>query len=217
LEPDNRAWLDRIMGAHARLWVIPDGAAPESSGWERALRTQHFLLQETRLPDSAGARLALYASANAISLVESGIGTIFGDPALADQSINPENGWIRLNGYALNTQSTPGGLILLALHWQSLRAVNEDYHVFVHLLDVRDEKIAQRDGQPVQWLRPTSSWQPGEEIIDHYGLLLPTDIPTGEYTIAVGLYDPVSGQRLPISAGPGDYAIELGPILVNRR
>ena len=34
----------------------------------------------------------------------------------------------------------------------------------------------------------------------------------GRYRIDVGLYDPVSGQRLPISAGPQDYAIEVGPI-----
>ncbi|RIK39012.1 MAG: hypothetical protein DCC55_19340 [Chloroflexi bacterium] len=216
LGDDARTWLDRIMRAHARLWVVPDETAPESSGWERALRTDHFLLQETRLPDSDGARLALYASANSVSLVESGLGTVFGDPELAEQGINAENGWIRLNGYALNPESTPGGAILLALRWQSIQAVTNDYQVFVHLLDAYDEKIAQRDGQPVQWMRPTSSWQPGEEIIDHYGLLLPNDIPTGEYTIAVGLYNPVTGQRLPISAGPGDYAIELGPILVNR-
>jgi hypothetical protein len=32
--------------------------------------------------------------------------------------------------------------------------------------------------------------------------------------VAVGLYDPVSGQRLPVSAGPRDYAIEIGPIQV---
>lgn len=216
LGKEARTWLDRIMSTHARLWVIPDETAPESSGWERALRSDHFLLQETRLPDSDGARLALYAAANSTSLVESGLGTIFGDPALADQGINTENGWIRLNGYALNPVSTPGGAILLVLRWQSIQRVADDYQVFVHLLDAHDEKIAQRDGQPVQWLRPTSSWQPGEEIIDRYGLLLPYDIPTGEYTIAVGLYDPVTGQRLPISAGPGDYAIELGPILVNR-
>jgi hypothetical protein len=55
---------------------------------------------------------------------------------------------------------------------------------------------------------------PGTEIIDRYGMLLPVDLPVGDYTIAVGLYDPVNGQRLPISAGPGDYAVELGPVQV---
>ena len=150
-------------------------------------RTEQFLLQETRLPDSDGARLALYASAKSNPLVENGLGTIFGDPALAKQGIDESNGWIRLKGYALTPESSPGGAILLALRWQSMRPVSYDYHVFVHLLDAQGEKIAQRDGQPVQWLRPISSWQPGEEIVDHYGLLLPADLPTGEYTIAVGL------------------------------
>jgi hypothetical protein len=69
----------------------------------------------------------------------------------------------------------------------------------------------------VQWLRPISSWQPGEEILDHYGFLLPSDAIPGNYHIAVGLYDPVTGQRLPVSAGAGDFATELGPIQVKPR
>jgi hypothetical protein len=104
--------------------------------------------------------------------------------------------------------------LLLALRWESLRPMQNNYQVFVHLLNANNDKLAQRDGQPVQWLRPTSTWQPGEKIIDRYGMILPADLPTGTYTIAVGLYDPVTGQRLPISAGPRDYAIELGPVVV---
>ena len=114
----------------------------------------------------------------------------------------------------MTAKTTPGGPILLSLRWQSLRPVKLNYHVFVHLLDAKGDKIEQRDGQPVQWMRPVSSWQPGEEIVDHYGLLVPDDLPAGDYTIAVGMYDPNSGQRLPISAGPKDYAIELGPITI---
>jgi hypothetical protein len=95
-----------------------------------------------------------------------------------------------------------------------LRPVTGNYQVFVHLLDAQGNKVAQRDGQPVQWLRPTSTWQPGEELADRYGLWLPETFPTGSYTVAVGLYDPVTGQRLPVSAGPASYAIELGPIEV---
>ena len=43
---------------------------------------------------------------------------------------------------------------------------------------------------------------------------LPATIPAGRYTLAVGLYDPVSGQRLAVSAGPASFAIELGPVQV---
>jgi len=58
---------------------------------------------------------------------------------------------------------------------------------------------------------------PSEEILDHYGFLLPQDAIPGDYTIAIGLYDPVSGQRLSVSAGAGDFATVLGPIRVRGR
>ncbi|GIV76038.1 MAG: hypothetical protein KatS3mg050_0432 [Litorilinea sp.] len=214
LEPAEEAWLARLQATYARLWVLPDATLPEQSGWERPLRINTFLLMEKRLTEQDGQRLALYAMPQAYDLQEAGLGTIFGDPAQQGEEIDEENGWIRLKGYALTTAVEPGGELLLMLRWESLRPVDYNYQVFIHLLNQADEKVAQRDGQPVQWMRPTSTWQPGEEIPDRYGMLLPEDIPPGSYTIAVGLYDPVSGQRLPVSAGPQDYAIELGPIQV---
>ncbi len=224
LNDKDAEWLVRLEHSYPRLWVIPDYTPPEQSGWERPLRVRDFLLQETRLPDanapvSDTGRLALYALADAQAqpLVETGLGTIFGDPAAQAQTIREANGWIRLKGYSVMAETQPGGEILLALRWQSLRHVSYNYHVFVHLLDAQGNKIEQRDGQPVQWMRPVSSWQPGDEIIDHYGLLIPKALPTGDYTIAVGLYNPDSGQRLPVSAGPKDYAIELGPVVVKAK
>ena len=149
----------------------------------------------------------------AYDMQRTGIATIFGDPN-AGVPVTPENGWIQLDSTAVTSQVSAGGELLLTLFWRSLQPVDDDYHVFVHLLNQSNEKIAQRDGQPVQWMRPTSTWQAGEQIVDHYGMRLPDDLPPGRYRVDVGLYDPVSGQRLPISAGPQDYAIEVGPIEV---
>lgn len=213
-EADASTWLERLRRRHARLWVIPDSRAPHVSVWEFGLRVEDFLLLDQRMQQPSGQRLALYALAPMQALRETGLGTVFGDPALVDEGISPGNGWIRLDGYALTPETTPGGDLLLELRWESLRPVDYDYQVFVHLLNPAEEKLAQRDGQPVQWLRPTSTWRPGEEILDRYGLVLPEDLAGGSYTIAVGLYDPINGQRLPVSAGPRDYAIELGPIVV---
>jgi hypothetical protein len=208
-------WLQNFAEReHQRLWVVPDDQPVEASPWELALRTDHFLLQDTRPAGQDGQRMALYALRDAYDLPETGLGTMFADPALAGQTIDSSNAWFSLAGYRLTPQATPGGEILLTLRWKSLQSVAENYHVFVHLLNERDEKVAQRDGQPVQWLRPTSTWQPGEEIYDNYGIALPADLPVGRYTIAVGLYDPVTGQRLPVSAGPGDYAIRVGPVVM---
>lgn len=212
LREEDTPVLAHIRSHHERLWVIPNYLPPDQSGWERALRSEDFLLSDDRVSGPSQQRLALYALAPAAELVESGVGTVFGDPAGA--SVSEANGWIRLNGYALTPTAAPGGQVLLTLLWESLQPVTTDYQVFVHLLDAQGNKLLQRDGQPVVWLRPTTTWQPGELIVDRYGLLLPPTLPTGRYTLAVGLYDPVTGQRLAVSAGPASYAIELGPVQV---
>jgi hypothetical protein len=215
LAEDETAWLQRLRARYNRLWVLPDGTSPERSGWERALRGDDFLLINDRVSGAGNQRLGLFALSPAQDLVEAGLGTVFGDPA-APPPVTEANGWFRLDGYAVTAETRPGDAILLTLAWQSLAAVEENYQVFVHLLDDRGNKIAQADGQPVQWLRPTSTWQRGERIADRYGLLLPQTLPSGEYVIAVGLYHPVTGQRLPVSAGPSSFAIELGPVLVRQ-
>ncbi len=216
LDAPSAVWLTRLQHHYSRLWLLPDNTLPEKSGWERTLRMDDFLLTDTHVSDADGQRLALFALAGAQPMQETGLGTVFGDPALTDTRVTEQNGWIQLEGYALTPDARPGGALLLALRWKSLHVVNYNYQVFVHLLNANNEKLAQRDGQPVQWMRPTSTWHTGEEIIDRYGLLLPRDLPAGSYNVAVGLYDPVTGQRLPVSAGPRDYAIELGPIQVTR-
>lgn len=212
LRQEDAPALAHIRNHYARLWVVPNYLPADQSGWERTLRSEDFLLSDDRVSGPSQQRLALYALAPAAKLVESGVGTVFGDPAASP--VSEANGWIRLNGYALTPTATPGGQVLLTLLWESLQPVTTDYQVFVHLLDAQGAKLLQRDGQPVVWLRPTSTWQPGETIVDRYGLLLPVTIPTGRYTLAVGLYDPVTGQRLAVSAGPASYAIELGPVQV---
>lgn len=202
LSPDNSRLLDNLLQRYHRLWVVPDFAPPNQSGWERALRGRVFLLSDTTIPPD-DRRLVLYAAAQEQPLTETGVGIRFGDPA-----------WVRLNGYGLPRRAQAGGSLLVALEWESIAAVEQDYRVFVHLLDSNGAKLAQRDGQPVLWQRPTSGWQPGERIVDRYGLLLPGDLPAGEYTVVVGLYEPETGNRQPSSAGPGDFAVVLGPVRV---
>jgi hypothetical protein len=111
--------------------------------------------------------------------------------------------------------SAAAGVLHVSLSWRSLRPAEGDYTVFVHLIDENARIWAQHDGRPVGGSRPTSSWQPGEEITDHHGLALPADLPPGEYRLAVGLYDASTGERLSVATGPGatpSDRVLVGPV-----
>ena len=89
----------------------------------------------------------------------------------------------------------------LALYWQSLYRADKNYTVFVHLLDEQGMMIDQHDGEPGNGRLPTSMWLPGEILADSHPLALPG---TGRYTLAVGIYDWQTGQRLPVTDASGE-------------
>lgn len=121
---------------------------------------------------------------------------------------------IRLLDYALSTQEvTSGDVLQLRMNWQAERQPDTDYTVFVQLLDNRNQVVAQRDAPPVSGERPTSGWQPGEQISDNHGVLVPHGTAPGDYRLIAGLYDPQTGQRL---KNVEVDTIDLGTIRVNR-
>ncbi|MBL7066204.1 MAG: hypothetical protein ISS49_18665, partial [Anaerolineae bacterium] len=99
------------------------------------------------------------------------------------------------------TQS-PNHPITITLIWRAEDTTSASYHVFLHLLDPEGRLIAQSDGVPVNWTRPTTGWLPGEYITDVHVLTIPPDTLAGDYTLYAGLYVP-GGERLtaPDSAG----------------
>jgi hypothetical protein len=88
---------------------------------------------------------------------------------------------IALAGYTL-TPGVNGAATTLALGWQALAALAEDYTVFVHVSDAAGQPVTQQDAQPRGGAYPTSLWQPGEYVIDEYQL----DLPPGDYVIELG-------------------------------
>lgn len=89
--------------------------------------------------------------------------------------------------------------ITLTFYWQSLAQTTVDYTAFVHVRNQADETVAQMDRLVTDNIYPTSLWSPGQIIPDTIEVMLPADLPTGEYTLWVGLYDLATGTRLPIT------------------
>jgi hypothetical protein len=108
---------------------------------------------------------------------------------------------IRLLGYDAPDRAVPGERIRLALLWHTVADPVGDYTVFVHVIDPSGNLIAQDDAKPVYWFYPTTEWEPGDYVRDEHVLDLPPELPRGDYSVSVGLYDAETGERLTVQ-GP---------------
>ncbi|MCB0032576.1 MAG: hypothetical protein KDE51_01040, partial [Anaerolineales bacterium] len=112
-----------------------------------------------------------------------------------DQTAEATFGFAQLDGYTLS-ELTDEAPLTLTLLWQALDTTDTNYRVFVHLRDAAGQIVAQSDGEPAQWARPTRGWLTDEYIVDEHNLALPPDLAAGAYQIVVGLYNPATMARL---------------------
>lgn len=124
----------------------------------------------------------------------------------------------QLLGYKLEP-ATParGRPWTVTLYWRAATITDQSFHVFVHLVDEQGHIVAQHDGVPANGTLPTNLWVPQEIITDAHTLSVPTGLPAGRYTLWVGLYDPTSLARLPISSEllVRDRALQLTAVVVS--
>jgi len=120
------------------------------------------------------------------------------EPLLPEQLVNANLGdEVTLWGYDLRTESArPGEAIRLVLYWKAQRDMEENYTVFVHLIDDTRRIWGQKDSQPENGFYPTSHWDAGETVRDEYEILVDPGAPPGLYRIEVGMYLLSTGQRL---------------------
>jgi hypothetical protein len=97
---------------------------------------------------------------------------------------------IVLEGFTLGGDNlSPGQIIELSLFWQATQHIENRYKIFLHLIDENGNIVAQRDSEPGGGLVLTSTWQPGQTVVDNHGLMLPFEARLGTYTILLGMYD----------------------------
>ncbi len=108
----------------------------------------------------------------------------------------------RLMGY---DQTLDNDTLSLRLYWQSLADAPPDYSVFVHLVNAETgEVVVRKDAAP----EPATLWWSKQEWIFETRQIPLDDLPAGSYFVRMGMYDPLSGQRLPVN---GTDFIELTP------
>ncbi len=199
LEPE----LERIAAEHDRLYALywGDTQRDPQRVIEQWLDTHAFKASEEWVGD---VRFVVY-----------GLEEMAEELVAADAPfIMPEGGHIRLVSYSpLPEHVRPGDIIPITLMWQADALPQQRYKVFLHLLDENGQLVAQRDSEPVGGWRPTTTWAVNESVEDNYGLLVPLVLPSGNYTLLLGLYDLFEpAARLPLNGS--DTTIHLGTITI---
>jgi hypothetical protein len=80
------------------------------------------------------------------------------------------------------------GSLSLVLYWRCLERMENDYTVFVHLLDAEGSIVAQGDSPPVQGYYPTTMWAVGEMVRDEHPLVGPPEAVARGVRFAAGWY-----------------------------
>lgn len=162
-------------------------------------RGQHTLTAPAALPSgSYTLRVAVPGQSGTQTLGTLAVSAperIFTPPPFEQTSGAQFSGVGALAGYSLTRTAESLQLMLI---WKATATPTQRYAVFVHLGDEANV-LAQSVAQPANNLRPTPGWLAGEYIVDVHSLAL-KDIPAGSYMLYVGLFNPVSGERVPTAS-----------------
>jgi 4-amino-4-deoxy-L-arabinose transferase-like glycosyltransferase len=102
----------------------------------------------------------------------------------------------KLLGFTVSDQQvTPGEVLSVHLYWQSLAETDVAYRAFIHLGE--NPVWGQHDDDPACRL-PTTLWRVGQTTVGQFRIIPIPETPPGEHPLVIGLYDPTTGDRLPV-------------------
>lgn len=192
--------LGDLARRHDRLWLVINSSpfiAWSTRPVEQYLARHYFPIGEIKSTDTARAvnfDMTPAPPPTAASWPEHRVDAVFG----SDQSL-------ALSGYDIpgGTSRQPGDVLPVSLVWQTLAPVPQDYTVAL-LLMAGNQLVAQRDSFPVNYFEHTQNWRPGSFHRDNHGLLLPDDLPPGDYELWIAVYWwQAPADRLPVASATG--------------
>lgn len=194
---DTEQRLTQVRSSYNRVWLV---------SWALAEADPHGVIPAWLAENGFQATHQWYGSVQ-LSLIA------FGSPNAPTEKVDAalDNGVV-LDAYRLGSRTLkPGDTLALTLVWRAAGGPTSDHwKVFTHLLDSASLVVAQRDAEPADNLRPTTSWKRGEQIEDNYGIAIPDDLPAGSYTLEIGMY---AGDRRSNFVTGGDHLV-LGDVQI---
>lgn len=207
----NGTIYDRVDGPPAR------GLIPTNLFFAMPLPDTKTLTVPADLPDGIYRLEALAYSAATVTPLADPAPVAWFQQGVPPAPVRPldavwQDGIVLMGADPISSTVTAGTTLPVRLVWSATTPPQQDYTIFVHLVDERGIPLAQNDRQPLNGFYPTAAWKPGERVEERYTLTVPPDLAPGAYRLITGLYTPVHGERL--LRADGTDALLLTPITV---
>ncbi len=139
-------------------------------------------------------RLCLFGLEPGSPIGEGPSAATFGEAILLRSTQVGRNGNRRLEPQTLRG----GEQLLVDLTWEALAVPATNYVASLQLIGPDGRLAAGADVPAGGSFRPSGTWQRGERVTDRRSLTVPDALHPGIYHLWLVLYDPASGQRLPV-------------------
>ena len=192
--------LNQLANQYQRIWFIPI-EAPHWDADDSALnilensfvREAEYMTGKLRLMRFA----TNHSSASGSSFV--------GKPFMFGPKL--EYTHLSINGSSDARVISIGDELVVSLVWSTELMLQDNYVVFVHLLDSKGNLLASHDGLPASGQRPTTTWTTSENLLDVHKFLVPTVSSADHVLVATGLYIQETGKRLMLVNGSDSITI----------
>jgi hypothetical protein len=154
----------------------------------RRQQAQHFFDQSWRLVEQAGQQYPEIFLAETQPLIER---IPDAQPPLGASKIGSKFGSsLCLQSYTVSPANLKAGQPLqLALYWQTIDFVPENYTFFIRLKASADPFQADLEFQPFDGTYPTPWWWAGQQLTERREFHLPADLAGQDYSVSLGAYD----------------------------
>jgi len=209
-----RVGLMPARGEIVKEVTLPlEAGCPEGEWGQGVIRLQHDLVITSEIPSGRytlvlGVEGGERQTLTDIVLTRMRVGVVEAEPQHPMTLLFGEGVYFR--GFDLErTTYAPGEVMRLILHWEAASEMETSYVVFTHLLGKsynpqRGNFIwGQVDSVPLGGAYPTTGWDVGERVRDEYRIPIEADAPAGEYELEIGMYEPVTGERLLVYSQEG--------------
>jgi hypothetical protein len=176
-----------FLAQHSQIWLLADYAGGQGADWNaylaERLASEGYLASEEWVGDEQ--KLSFYALGKPTDERVEVVDSILGDEIALRR--------IKLDSSALQA----GQVLRTTVRWEPVGEQTDKHKLFLHLETPSGTIVAQRDADLELLGR-------GQRV----GLHLPRDLPEGTYRLRVGIYDPVTGERLTLSSGEDSLLLE---------